>query len=324
MVSLISMNFTFVEASSLDYDHINSLIEQGDYKTALAYLEKLSFDDPNDTGVLFYQGYVLDELGRYEEALNHYDKVLWDKPNDIETLYNKAVTLEKMEDYENAISYYDKVLEVDFGDIDSLLSKGSLLYQHERYEEALVTFQKVLELEPENSDAKLHVNKINQLKSELNPSHDYVVWPYLIGIVGSIGFIVFSRRKRQKIVTKAIDSNQNIKTPNILVKKINWTGLNKDYLALFYNDKLLFARFGKNKMNLDDATVYEILQSDKDNFCIFYHDIDKISILDSAYGKNGERIGELNIDSKYFSGSLDILSEAGLEECRKIIEKINN
>ena len=74
LVSFISVNFIVVEASSLDYDHINSLIGQGDSKTALSCLEKLSSDDPNDTDILFYQGYVLDEIDRYEGALSHYDK----------------------------------------------------------------------------------------------------------------------------------------------------------------------------------------------------------------------------------------------------------
>ncbi|MGI9566784.1 MAG: hypothetical protein ACR2LL_07200 [Nitrosopumilus sp.] len=43
------------------------MIDQGEYDAALTYLEKLSFDNPNDTDVLFYQGYVLDEIGRYDE-----------------------------------------------------------------------------------------------------------------------------------------------------------------------------------------------------------------------------------------------------------------
>ncbi|WP_316506154.1 hypothetical protein [Nitrosopumilus sp.] len=181
----------------------------------------------------------------------------------------------------------------------------------------------MLELDPGNSEASLYINKINQVKPEPISSQDHGLWPYMIEIIGSVGYFVFARRKRQKIVNKAIDSNQNIKTPNILVKKVNWTCMNKDYLALFYNDRLLFARFGKNKMNLDNATVYEIFRLDDDNFCSFYRGINKIEVLDSTYGKNGARIGELKIDSGDFSGALDILSEDGLEEYMKIIDKIN-
>ncbi|MGI9566785.1 MAG: hypothetical protein ACR2LL_07205 [Nitrosopumilus sp.] len=175
-----------------------------------------------------------------------------------------------------------------FWKLDSLSSKGLLLYQLERYEEISSTFQNLLELDPGNSEASLYINKINQVKPEPISSQDHGLWPYMIGIIGSVGYFVFARRKRQKIVNKAIDSNQNIKTPNILVKKVNWTCMNKDYLALFYNDRLLFARFGKNKMNLDNATVYEIFRLDDDNFCSFYRGINKIEVLDSTYGKNGQ------------------------------------
>jgi len=158
----ISINLISSYSSSLDYDYVNSLIDQGEYDTALSYLEKLSFENPNDLDILFYQGYIFDEIGRYDEALNYYDQVLWHAPNDIETLYNKAVTLEKFGKYDEALEYYDKVLKVNSNDIDSLLSKAILLNEREDYQESQRLFDKVLKIDPENLAAKAYLQGIKK------------------------------------------------------------------------------------------------------------------------------------------------------------------
>ena len=192
----VSVNFLYGYSSSLNYDHIHSLIEAGNYDDALLYLDDVALENPNDTDILFYYGYVLDEMGRYEEALNYYDQVLWYEPNDTDALFNIAVTLENMDDFKEALLYYNKTLEIDPVDIDALLSKGILLYELERYEEAVVAFENILDIETENSEARSYLNKIKILHPEPTLNYGWIIIP--ASILGGIGYAVFNHRRRQK------------------------------------------------------------------------------------------------------------------------------
>ncbi len=193
---VVSINFLYGYSSSLNYDHIHSLIEAGSYDDALLYLDDAALGNPNDTDILFYYGYVLDEMGRYADALNYYDQILWYQPNDTDTLFNMAVTLENMGNFEEALLYYNKTLDIDPVDADALLSKGILLYELERYEEAVVAFENVLDIEIENSEARSYLNKIGVLQPKPTLNYGWIIMP--VSILGGIGYAVFHHRRRQK------------------------------------------------------------------------------------------------------------------------------
>ena len=199
LYGLISINFITSYSSSLDYDYVNSLIDQGRYDAVLSYLEKLSLESPNDIDILFYQGYVLDEIGRYDEALNYYDQVLWYAPKDIETLYNKAVTLENLGKYDEALEYYDRVLEVDSNDIDSLLSKAILLNERGDYQESQRLLDEVLKNDPENLAAKSYLQGIEETEG-INISEGGKTTIIALVIVGGLaltaGFVLGYRIRK--------------------------------------------------------------------------------------------------------------------------------
>ena len=66
--------------TSVDFSYVNPLIERGQYDKVLSYLDELSLDNPDDKGVLFTYGHIMDILGRYSEALVYYDQVLQKDP----------------------------------------------------------------------------------------------------------------------------------------------------------------------------------------------------------------------------------------------------
>ena len=194
--SLILINLIGADASSLNYERINSLIDSGSYEEAIDYLDKISVENPSDTDILFYYGYVLDDMGRHVEALDYYDQVLWYAPNDIDALYNKAVALENIGDDEKAMSYYDRVLEIDPADVDARISKGTILYDLGEYGDAMTEFENALEIEKDNSEAKSYVNKINGMQHPEWDDYSWIITP--ISIIAGIGGAVLYRYRQQK------------------------------------------------------------------------------------------------------------------------------
>ena len=198
-LAFVTTYSVFGELSVIDHDHLHLMLDSSEYKDALYYLEQLKIEHPNNTEILFYQGYIYDDLGMYSEALEYYDQVLWYEPNDFETLYNKAVTLENLGDYETALVHYNKVLKLQPNDMDALQSKAMLLYHLARYDESLIQFQKVLDVEPENSNAQSYVDEIKKIKH--NPGIDVIIFyavPGLTGLALAVLFYVRQERNRKK------------------------------------------------------------------------------------------------------------------------------
>jgi len=75
----------------------------GDYPQALAALEALAKQYPNDPLITRYRGVVLDRLGRFDEAMTLYEQLLTRDPNHVPTRFFRAQTYFRKGEREKAI-----------------------------------------------------------------------------------------------------------------------------------------------------------------------------------------------------------------------------
>jgi tetratricopeptide (TPR) repeat protein len=75
----------------------------GDYGQALAALDALAKDYPDDPMLVRYRAIVLDRLGRFDEAMALYDQLLAKDPNHVPTRYFRAQTYNRKGDKPQAI-----------------------------------------------------------------------------------------------------------------------------------------------------------------------------------------------------------------------------
>lgn len=146
-------NQTSVEINELSSIGI-SLLEQGDFDSAIEYFDKILAIEPNDVITLGNKGAALTQLDRHEEALALYEIALEIEPTNINILNNMVASLFKLEKTEKALQILDKSLENEPNNVEILILKGKILSESKRYEEALSTFKKILELDPKNDKAK--------------------------------------------------------------------------------------------------------------------------------------------------------------------------
>lgn len=134
----------------------------GDIQGALAHLNQILEQDPqnaqtcNDLGVLYY------ENGEKEKALSCYEQAVQLNPHDTNFQKNLAdFYLMEQGRLEDAMKIYVRVLEGNPQDIDSLLASGLVCASLGKTSDALSFFHRVLEIQPWNESAHQSIRQID-------------------------------------------------------------------------------------------------------------------------------------------------------------------
>lgn len=156
---LFSSNISFGENQTTteinDLSSIGlSLIQQGKFREALEYFDKILAIDPNDPISLGNKGGILTQLYRHEEALVFYNKALQIDPTNTSVLNNLAASLFELGRIDESLQTLDKILEIEPNNVKILILKGKVLSESKRYQEAFSIFKKAIETDPTNEEAK--------------------------------------------------------------------------------------------------------------------------------------------------------------------------
>ena len=148
------------------YTSIQEQISNGDIEGAIVELEDLIGNMPelavayNDLGVLYHR------QEKNTLALTRYRRAVCLEPGNNNFRKNLAdiLTMEFGE-YEEALQHYVAVLASDSMDVEALSATGHICARLERYDDAAEFYERVLEVEPNNSDAKNWLAKMQEKKS---------------------------------------------------------------------------------------------------------------------------------------------------------------
>lgn len=118
---------------------------------ALAMLDLLEQDNPDDADILRARATVLSELGRYEQAEEALQRARKLQPDDTDVIYSLAMLYERTGRWQEAIEMMEKILEQNPNDANALNFIGYTLADHEsdlpRAEKLLA---RAMELQPYN------------------------------------------------------------------------------------------------------------------------------------------------------------------------------
>jgi tetratricopeptide (TPR) repeat protein len=89
---------------------------EGEYKTALQYLEQVLSTNPKHAMAWHVKGNCLDCLGQYEEAARSYDVALKLDPGNAETWFNMGLSLKKLGREKDSQYYMEKAIKLALGD----------------------------------------------------------------------------------------------------------------------------------------------------------------------------------------------------------------
>ncbi|MFO1248721.1 MAG: tetratricopeptide repeat protein [Alphaproteobacteria bacterium] len=123
-------------------------LQQGRAAEALAVLDLLTIDNPDNADLITQRGQALVDLGRHQEAMAAFDRALAIRPgNALSLLYRGNLLLESGAP-DAALTAYEQLLQVAPGYDEAWFRHGAALWHLERFEGALASYQRALAINP--------------------------------------------------------------------------------------------------------------------------------------------------------------------------------
>jgi len=138
---VVSANVSFAQSGSYDKLGMQAMMK-GDYKGAVAQLEKADSKTPNNPSVLKMLGYSYFQCGNFESSIETYSRLITVKPSDYSAYYYRGKarqnvandpkeSLNQMRDtfYLSAIKDFTKAIEINGEEDTQLLQNRGLAYK---------------------------------------------------------------------------------------------------------------------------------------------------------------------------------------------------
>lgn len=137
------------------YDQAQKLVDNRDYKGAIALLDRLLAADPKNAKALVLRGDAKDDLGDPASALADYNAALVINPDYAYAYATRCDTQNELDHYDDAVNDCTRALSLDSSDELALRARSLAYYFRGDYELALADAQQVVSLDPTDSRALL-------------------------------------------------------------------------------------------------------------------------------------------------------------------------
>lgn len=196
LLLVISANASFAQNGSYDKLGMQAMMK-GDYKGAVAQLEKADSKTPNNPNVLKMLGYSYFQCGNFENSIETYSRLITVKPSDYSAYYYRGKarqnvandpkeSLNQMREtfYLSAIKDFTKAIEINGEEDTQLLQNRGLAYKdyaiYKSYKikkrvdkdacivlfnNSIADFQKVLTVQPLRKDI---ISLIDYVKAQIS------------------------------------------------------------------------------------------------------------------------------------------------------------
>jgi tetratricopeptide (TPR) repeat protein len=134
-------------------DHADALMREGAAGEALALLEPLADEFPDDLTIANNLAVALIETGRVDDAVKRLERAAVRDPVFVTTQLNLASALYRRGDFAGALRASDRAIALGGGRSRAYESRGAILTGMERYAEAAVALDEASRLDPGNPRA---------------------------------------------------------------------------------------------------------------------------------------------------------------------------
>ena len=151
--------FSTFDSSSL-IQKGDEALEDGDLQKALAIYSEANIKEPKSAETLFKMGYTLGLQGRNDEALDYYKEILEFDKNNTYVHQAMASIYRKNSEFASAKLHLNALVEIDDLNPITFYNYGNLYADMEHPQEAKNMYIKALELNPDFSEAKEELEKL--------------------------------------------------------------------------------------------------------------------------------------------------------------------
>ncbi|MEO8300260.1 MAG: tetratricopeptide repeat protein [Rhizomicrobium sp.] len=145
--------------------------ELGDLSQAMTDFDQTLALSPGNALTLLYRGNLLTETRRPAEALQDYQRLIAIAPGFDEVWFRLGSALWLLERPDEALASYGRTLELNPGRFAAAFNRGTILLKLERYDEAFAAFEQARALAPD------HPHLLGGLLSAVEGGCDFERWP---------------------------------------------------------------------------------------------------------------------------------------------------
>lgn len=265
--------------NSAYYNNALNEYNNGNYQSALFYLDEILKENENVFEALVLRSKVYLQLGNKDSAEKDLQKALL-LNEDYESHFIIAkISLDK-KDYQTSLYHMDKAISLNPQFIDGYLNRAYVFYQIGDYDKSLDDYKKAYELNPQNSIPLTNIG-------------------FIYGLIGQ-------NDTAMEFYTKAISINPNDfnayynRANEYLMKRKNQEALND-----------LLSAYELNKNNIELLFLIAETRVKMNDYQNAYNDYSKILFIDSLNSKAYYQRGLVNIELKREKSACEDFTKAG-------------
>ncbi len=130
-----------------------SLMDEGNYKEALTYLDKLTAANSNNFVYRYNRAVTLFNLKQYAEAIKEYKFLHELIPEQSEYVFQIGNAYEQMDSVEQAIVFYSQAINMDADHFIYFFKRGTILLKQNKLQEAVADFTSSIALNPKHHNS---------------------------------------------------------------------------------------------------------------------------------------------------------------------------
>ena len=130
-----------------------SLMDNGNYKDALAHLDKLTAADQNNFVYRYNRAVTLFNLKKYSESIADYQYLHELLPEQTEYVFQIGNAYEQLDSVNLALSFYTKAIDMDKDHFIYFFKRGTVLLKQNQLEKAAADFTSSIELNPKHHNS---------------------------------------------------------------------------------------------------------------------------------------------------------------------------
>jgi tetratricopeptide (TPR) repeat protein len=149
-------------------------IRAGDLDGAIATLEKVLEESPDDPNALYYLGLSYAGKKMYAEALGPLSRVTELSPRFPDAWFQVGVCHQALGHPDEALAAYDRNLELDPANAGSAYNSGLILFEQNRIEDALARFERGLASKPDDPELNEMAGRCYLHEAKYDPALDHL------------------------------------------------------------------------------------------------------------------------------------------------------
>ncbi|WP_187119752.1 tetratricopeptide repeat protein [Numidum massiliense] len=121
------------------------------YPTALAYIDRAIFLDPNDSDFYCERGFIYEESEQEEEALASFSRAIELNGEHVPAYISRGEIYQSREKWKEALGDYSRAIDIDPKDDTVYANRGYTYYDMGDYSKAIEDFSAAIAIDPEYS-----------------------------------------------------------------------------------------------------------------------------------------------------------------------------